>query len=235
MRVACANLEVTCRGRGRPGEIILVGAHYDSVPGSPGADDNASGIGALLEISRAVVGTAPLRTVRCVAFVNEEPPFFFTEDLGSRRYARAARAAGDDIRVMLSLETIGYYSEAAGSQAYPPLLHRFYPDRANFVAFVSNLRSRAALRRVVAAFRAQSDFPVEHAATPGLIPGVSWSDHTSFWQQGYRAVMVTDTALYRYPYYHDAGDTPDKLDFGALARVVDGLSRAVVALAGADS
>lgn len=108
--VACANLEVTCRGRGRPDEIILVGAHYDSVPGSPGANDNASGVAALLEISRALPGAAPLRSVRCVAFVNEEPPFFLTDDMGSRRYARAARAAGDDIRLMLSLETIGYYS-----------------------------------------------------------------------------------------------------------------------------
>ena len=229
--VACANLEVTCRGRSRPDEIVLVGAHYDSVPGSPGADDNASGVAALLEISRAVGAAAPRRTVRCVAFVNEEPPFFLTEDMGSRRYARAARAAGDDIRLMLSLETIGYYSEAAGSQHYPPLLGRFYPDRGNFAAFVSNLRSRAALRRLVAAFRARSDFPVEHAATLALIPGVGWSDHASFWRQGYPAIMVTDTAPYRYPYYHDTEDTPDKLDFDALARLVHGLSQAVVALA----
>jgi Zn-dependent M28 family amino/carboxypeptidase len=233
--VTCANLEVTCRGRSRPEKIILVGAHYDSVPGSPGADDNASGVAALLEISRFVLGAAPAATVRCVAFVNEEPPFFLTEAMGSRRYARAARAAGEDIRLMLSLETIGYYSRTPGSQRYPPLVGRFHPDRADFVAFVSNLRSRAALRRAVAAFRAGSDFPVEHTATFGLIPGVGWSDHASFWREGYRAVMVTDTALYRYPYYHDVEDTPDKLDFEALARVTDGLSRAVASLAGDDS
>lgn len=233
--VTCANLEVTCRGRSRPEEIILVGAHYDSVPGSPGADDNASGVAALLEISRFVLDASPAATVRCVAFVNEEPPFFLTGDMGSRRYARAARAAGEDIRLMLSLETIGYYSRTSGSQRYPPLVGRFRPDRADFVAFVSNLRSRAALRRAVAAFRAGSDFPVEHTATLGLIPGVGWSDHASFWREGYRAVMVTDTALYRYPYYHNVEDTPDKLDFEALARVTDGLSRAVASLAGDDS
>jgi Zn-dependent M28 family amino/carboxypeptidase len=165
-----------------------------------------------------------------VAFVNEEPPFFLTGDMGSAVYAARARERGDDIRLMLSLEAIGYYTDAPGSQQYPPLIGLCYPDRGNFIAFVSNLASRRLLRRTVALFRAHSDFPVEHLAAPSLIPGVSWSDHRSFWRQGYRALMVTDTALYRYPHYHAPDDTPDKLDYDALARIVDGLAGTLVAL-----
>jgi Zn-dependent M28 family amino/carboxypeptidase len=227
----CANLEIARRGTRRPEEIVLVGAHYDSVLGSPGADDNASGVAALLAMSRRFAEAAPARTVRFVAFVNEEPPLYFTRDMGSDVYARAARARGDDIRVMLALETIGYYSGAAGSQHYPPFFRFFFPGRGDFVAFVSNLRSRRLLRRTVRAFRAGSDFPVEHLATPGLVPGAAWSDHRSFWRQGYRALMVTDTAFYRYPHYHSPDDTPDKLDYGALARVAEGLASAVETLA----
>jgi Zn-dependent M28 family amino/carboxypeptidase len=230
--VACANLEVTRAGAGRPNEIILAGAHYDTVIGSPGADDNASGVAALLEVSRCLAGEELERTVRFVAFANEEPPFFATPRMGSAVYARAARARRDDIRLMLSLETIGYHREEPGSQRYPPLLGLFYPGRANFIAFVANLRSRHLLRQAVQAFRTHSDFPVQGLATLGVIPGVAWSDHLSFWRQGYRALMVTDTAFYRYPHYHTAEDTPDKLTYDALARVTNGLCRAVAALAG---
>jgi len=231
----CANLEIARRGASHPEEIVLVGAHYDSVIGSPGADDNASGVAALLALSGQLAEAEPGRTVRFVAFVNEEPPLYATRDMGSHVYARAARARGDDIRLMISLETIGYYSEVAGSQRHPPLLGFFFPDRANFVAFVSNLRSRRPLRRAVDAFRARSDFPVERLATPGLVPGVGWSDHRSFWQAGYHALMVTDTAFYRYPHYHSPDDTPDRLDYGALARVADGLADAIDVLAAGDA
>jgi Zn-dependent M28 family amino/carboxypeptidase len=227
----CANLEVTRSGTKVPSEIILVGAHYDSVLGSPGADDNGSGVAALLEMSRYFAGEAPERTVRFVAFVNEEPPFFSTRRMGSDVYARAARARGDDIRLMMCLETIGYHREEPGSQRYPPLFGLFYPARGNFIAFVANLSSRKRLRQAAQAFRAHSDFPVEALATFGLIPGVAWSDHLSFWRQGYRALMVTDTAFYRYPHYHMPEDTPDQLTYDALARVTAGLCRVVAALA----
>ncbi|MBI1958107.1 MAG: M28 family peptidase [Candidatus Rokubacteria bacterium] len=229
--IPCANLEVTRAGVRKPEEIILVGAHYDTVIGSPGANDNASGVTALLEMSRCLTDEEPERTIRFVAFVNEEPPFFSTPQMGSDVYARAARSRGDDIRLMMSLETIGYYRDEPGSQHYPPLFGLFYPDRGNFIAFIANLRSRYLLRQVVQAFRAHSDFPVEGLATVRLIPGVAWSDHLSFWRQGYRALMVTDTAFYRYPHYHMAQDTPDKLTYDALARVTAGLSRTVAALA----
>jgi Zn-dependent M28 family amino/carboxypeptidase len=229
--VRCENLEVEIAGAQRAREIVLAGAHYDTVEGSPGADDNASGVAGLIEIARLLRAARPQRTLKLVAFVNEEPPFFPSGAMGSGVYARAARARGDDIRLMLSLEMLGCYRDAPGSQAYPPFLKRFYPERGNFIAFVSNLRSRRALAEFTRAFRAASDFPAERLAAPALVPGVSWSDQLSFWRAGYRALMVTDTAFYRYPHYHRPTDTPERLDYPRMARVVEGLARALGALA----
>jgi Zn-dependent M28 family amino/carboxypeptidase len=230
--IECENLEVVIEGSARAGEIILAGAHYDTVEDSPGADDNASGVAGVIEIGRLLRGTRYARTVKLVAFVNEEPPFFFWGEMGSKVYAEAARKRGDDIRVMLSLEMLGCYSEAPGSQAYPPLLRWFYPDRGNFIALVSNLRSRRALRELAAAFRAHSDFPVKTLASPAFVPGVAWSDQLSFWRQDYPAVMVTDTAFYRNRHYHGPGDTPDTLRYPEMAQVVEGLAKSIAALAG---
>jgi Zn-dependent M28 family amino/carboxypeptidase len=199
--------------------------------GSPGANDNASGVAALLEISRMFQMVEPVLSVRFVAFVNEEPPFFLTSQQGSVVYAQAARRRDEDIRLMASLETIGCYSDTPGSQIYPPLFSLFYPNRGNFLGIVVDFRSRTALRRLAAAFRAHSDFPLQTASTFRFIPGVSWSDHRSFWRQGYRAVMVTDTAPYRYPHYHAASDTPDKLAYPELTRVTLGLFAAFAELA----
>lgn len=229
--VRSANLEITRRGSVRPEEIILIGAHYDSVRGSPGANDNGSGVAALLELSRLAASIQPGSTLRFVAFVNEEPPFFFFGQMGSMHYARAARQRGDDIRVMISLETIGYYSDVPGSQSYPPSFRYFFPDRANFIGFVSNFRSRKVLRRLALAYRAATVFPMQHVATFAAIPGVAWSDHLSFWRQRYRAVMINDTAFYRYPWYHTAEDTAEKLNYAEFARMTIGLSKALSALA----
>jgi Zn-dependent M28 family amino/carboxypeptidase len=229
--IRCANLEVTRRGGVRKGEILLIGAHYDSVVGSPGANDNASGVASLLEISRIFTDIDPAMTVRFVAFVNEEPPFFRSMQQGSMVYAAAARQREDDIRLMASLETIGWYSDEPGSQGYPPLFGLFYPASANFLGIVSDFRSRTVMQQLAAAFRAHSDFPLETAATFRFIPGVSWSDHRSFWRQGYPAVMITDTAFYRYRHYHADTDTPDKLNYPALAEVTRGLTSAFAALA----
>jgi Zn-dependent M28 family amino/carboxypeptidase len=217
--IRCANLVTMREGSARQTEILLLGAHYDSVKGSPGANDNASGVAALLEISRMFQKVEPVLSVRFVAFVNEEPPFFMTSQQGSMVYALAARRRGEDIRLMASLETIGCYSDEPGSQIYPPLFSLFYPDRGNFLGMVSDFRSRAALQRLAAAFRAHSDFPLQTVSTFRFVPGVSWSDHLSFWRRGYRAVMVTDTAPYRYPHYHAASDTPDKLAYAELPQV----------------
>jgi Zn-dependent M28 family amino/carboxypeptidase len=232
--VESINLEVTRTGSRFPDEIILVGAHYDSVRGSPGANDNGTGVAALLELSRLFATSSPDRTLRFVAFVNEEPPFFYWGSMGSMVYAKAARKRGDDIRLAISLETIGYYSEEPGSQRYPPFFRFFYPDRGNFIAFVSNLRSRASMKRALRAFKAFSDLPTESVATFEFIPGINWSDHLSFWRQGYPAMMITDTAPYRYPHYHASSDTPDKIDYPSLARVTEGLGGMVRVLGEGD-
>ena len=230
MGVKSENLEVRRTGKTKPEEIILVGAHYDTVRGTPGADDNASGIAALLELTRLFATAETERTLRFVAFVNEEPPFFFWSQMGSGVYAEAAKVRGDNIRLMISLEMLGSYSEKPGSQGYPPLFRHFYPDRANFIAMISNRASRKELQQMVAAFKSRSDFPVESLATFEIIPGVAWSDHLSFWRAGYPAIMVTDTAFYRSVAYHTADDTPEKLNYPAMARVVDGLFHALTAL-----
>ena len=228
--VQCANLECCSEGSTRKDMTILIGAHYDSVSGAPGADDNGSGVAALLVLSDLFSSMRPQTNLRFVAFVNEEPPFFMTRQQGSRIYAKAARQRGDNIGLAIVLEMLGYYCSEPGSQRYPPFFRYFYPDRGNFIAFVSNFRSRSLMRQLVAAFRASTDFPCQHVATFAQVPGVGWSDHLSFWQQGYRALMITDTAFYRYPYYHTAQDTPDKLDYERFAQVTNGLFRAVYRL-----
>lgn len=225
------NIEATIPGRSRPNEIIVIGGHYDSVLGSPGADDNASGTAGVLELARLLKGHPLDRTVRFVAFANEEPPYFFTEDMGSRRYARAARVRGDTIVAMISMETIGYYSDAPGSQKYPPILGWFYPDRGNFIGIVGNVGSRSLVRRVVKDFRSFASFPSAGSAAPMQIPGISWSDQWSFWKEGYEAVMITDTAPFRNKNYHERSDRPDSLNYDHMARVVDGVALTVESLA----
>lgn len=227
---ACHNIEVEIPGA-RP-EIVLVGAHYDSVFGSPGANDNATGVAALLALARRFAGKTSGQTLRFVAFVNEEPPFFQTKQMGSFVYASRCKARGDKISAMLSLETIGYFSDKPRSQSYPsPGLGLAYPTTANFIGFVGNFGSRALVRRVIGLFRGQKKIPSEGAALPAFIPGVAWSDQWSFWQCGYPAIMVTDTALFRYPHYHDITDTPDKLDYDRFALVVSGLEKTIAELA----
>jgi Zn-dependent M28 family amino/carboxypeptidase len=230
--MACANLQATLPGGAKREQVLLLGAHYDSVAGSPGADDNASGVAALLEIAGLFATTSPNLTVRLVAFVNEEPPFFMTPHQGSAVYAKAARQRGDDIRLMVSLEMLGCYFDIPGSQHYPPLLRWFYPERGDFLALISDFRSLAAARHMARVFRAHSDFPLEYAGLFRWFPGVSWSDHLPFWRQGYPAVMATDTAFHRYSYYHTAEDTPDRVNMPKLAEATVALYRCCAAMAG---
>jgi len=230
---ACANLWVEQRGSTRGEAVILVGAHYDSVPGSPGANDNGTGIALLLEMSRAIKAQSLPRTVRFVAFVNEEPPYFQTEAMGSRIHAARARQRGDRIEAMISLETLGYYADAPGSQRYPWPFGAFYPDAGNFLAVVGNLRSRGLVVGFLRHFMAASDFPVEGVATFERIPGIDWSDHWSFWQEGYPALMLTDTAPFRYPEYHSADDLPDRINAPEFARAAHGIIQAARRMAAA--
>ncbi len=229
--VTAVNLEVEITGSLQPEEIVVVGAHYDTVSGCPGANDNGSGVAALLELARLLGDARPARTIRLVAFANEEPPFFLSRDMGSRHYAKLSRRRQEKVVAMLSLETIGYYRDEPGSQQYPFPFSLFYPDTANFIAFVGNVRSKNLVRRAIGSFRRHARFPSEGIAVPSFIAGVAWSDHWSFWQEGYPAIMVTDTAFYRYAPYHTPADTPEKLDYERMARVVTALARTIEDLA----
>jgi Zn-dependent M28 family amino/carboxypeptidase len=229
--VPVRNLAVEHRAHSASDEILVVGAHYDSVLGCPGANDNGTGVASLIELSRLVTRRDLPRTVRFVLFVNEEPPFFTTGDMGSLRYARRCRERGERIAAMFSLETMGCFLDEEGSQQYPFPFGLFYPSRGNFIAFVGSLSSQRLVRRAVESFRRHASIPAEGAAVPGWVPGVGWSDHWSFWQQGYPAVMVTDTALFRYEHYHAPTDTPGRVRYGHLARVVAGLETVITDLA----
>ena len=224
------NLEGVRQGSRAPEEIVIIGAHYDSAPGTPGANDNATGVAALLELARRFATVQPERTLRFVAFTNEEPPHFQGSTMGSMIYASRCRERGENIVAMLSMETMGCYSDRPGSQQYPAPLDRFYPDTGNFIAFVGNVQSRDLVRRTIGTFRNSTRFPSEGVAAPETLPGIGWSDQWSFWQVGYPGIMITDTAPFRYPHYHHPSDTPDKIDYHRLSRVVTGLNHVVAEL-----
>lgn len=224
-----SNLEAEVVGNVPAESIVVVGAHYDSVAGTVGANDNATGVAAALELARMLQGSRPRRSIRFVFFVNEEPPYFQTEQMGSLIYAHKLRRDKIPVAAMISLETLGYYSDSAGSQKYPAGLGLFYPDRGNFVGFVSNTESRDLVRRAVRQFRKSAQFPSEGIAAPESWPGIGWSDQWSFWQEGCPAIMITDTAVFRYPYYHTVSDTEEKVDFQKLARVVEGVKSVISA------
>jgi len=230
---AVANLFVEQKGSSEPEMILVAGAHYDSAPGTPGANDNGTGVALLLEMARALKDEPLRRTVRYVAFVNEEPPHFFTERMGSRVHARGARRRGENIVAMISLETLGYYTAAAGTQRYPFPFGFFYPRVGNFLAVVGNLRSRGLVVDFLRHFMTASDFPAEGAATFEWVPGINWSDHWSFWKEGYPALMLTDTAPFRYPEYHGSQDLPNRITPAQFARAAHGIIVAIRALAAA--
>jgi Peptidase family M28 len=214
-------------------EVIVVGAHYDSARGTPGANDNASGAAAVIELARLLRdldGTSGKR-IRLVLFVNEEPPYFRTEAMGSLNYARALAERHERVIAMYSLETIGYYSSEPGSQLYPAPFGLIFPDRGDFVAFVGLLGSRPLLQKTMRSFRSHTSFPTIGGVAPSFVPGIAWSDHWAFAAHGFQAVMITDTAPFRYPHYHRPSDTPDKVDAENLARVVKGIERVIRDLA----
>ena len=236
--VRVRNLEVVVPGAGPgAGDVLVVGAHYDSVRGATGANDNGSGVAALIELARLLRERPPSTSpgsgaeIRLVAYVNEEMPWFGTDAMGSLRHARSLARAGRRVTAMLSLETIGYYSDAPGSQRYPAPFSALYPAEGDFIAFVGNLRSRSLVRRAVASFRAHAAFPSEGGAFPDAVKDAGRSDHWAYWQQGWPALMVTDTAPFRYPHYHTLADTPDKIDYERTARVVLGIEAVIRDLA----
>lgn len=216
------NIVATKQGTAYPYEYVLVGAHYDTCF-NVGADDNASGVAGLLELARAFSKQEVKRSIKFVAFVNEEPPFFKTGAMGSMVYARAARAKDEDIIAVLILESVGYYSHKPYSQRYPPLLGLFLPNKGDFIGLVGNFPSQWLLTSVASNFRIHSSLPMEALTLPAFIPAVTFSDHYSFWKEGYPAVMITDTAFYRNPNYHKDSDSYETLDYQAMAELVNGL------------
>ena len=229
----CCNIEAEKKGSKYPQQIIIIGAHYDSAYGTAGANDNASGVAAVLALARCFADSMNVRTLRFVLFANEEPPFYHTNQMGSMVYAKGCRDNGDNIIAMFNLETIGCYSDKPNSQRYPPPFNLVYPATGNFIGFVSNLgSSRKLLHTVIASFRKACLFPSEGGAVPEVIVGINWSDHWSFWQYNYPAIMVTDTAPFRYQYYHSPDDTPDKINYDCMARVVSGLESVIAELDG---
>jgi len=222
-----SNIIVSIPGVKYPDETVIIGAHYDTVYGTPGADDNASAVAVLLEVCRALKSISPGRTLKLIFFFLEEPPVFRTEHMGSYVYAKEAKARNENIKAMICLEMVGYYSDKKDGQTFPlPLMNMMFSTTPNFIAVVGNLKSRNLVDKVKNSLLKVSPIPVETLTSVSFVPGVDLSDHRSFWKMGYPAVMITDTAFYRNPNYHTENDTIDTLDFNTMADLLKGLLQA---------
>lgn len=225
------NIIAELKGQKQPEKILIVGAHYDTVSVTPGADDNASGVAGLLALAKLLSNKNYHKTLQLVAFTLEEPPAFTAGFMGSQIYAKALKQNKELVEGMICLEMIGYFTDAKNSQSYPlPLFKTIYPDRGNFIAFVSNLSSRGFLRQAEFYFKKGSSLPLETLSAPESVPGVDFSDHRSFWEMGYKAIMITDTAFYRNGRYHTPLDKPETLDYRRMTEVVVGLKLAIETL-----
>jgi Zn-dependent M28 family amino/carboxypeptidase len=215
------------------GARIVIGAHHDTAGPYPGADDNASGVAGLLELARLLDGADLSCPVDLVSYPLEEPPYFYTDQMGSAVYARALKKQDVAVRVMLSLEMIGYFTDDPNSQQFPLFVLRpFYPSEGNFIAVVGKWGwgQRRLVRTVRDGMQQATPLPVHSINAPRIVPGIAFSDHLNYWHAGYDAVMITDTAFYRNPHYHSPSDTPETLDYDRMAQVVDGVRGAINAL-----
>lgn len=213
-------------------ERIVIGAHYDTHGALPGADDNASGIAGLIELAYLLDKTKPNLRVDLVAYTLEEPPYFRTKYMGSKVHATHLRQQRVNVRAMISLEMIGYFSDDVGSQNYPSaLLKLIYPTRGNYISVVGNIGEGNLVRKVKRAMQLAAPLPVYSINAPRIIPGIDFSDHQGYWDVGYPALMVTDTAFNRNFNYHTKEDTPQRLDYSRMAQVVEQVFAAVTDLA----
>lgn len=213
-------------------ERIIVGAHYDVAGPFPGADDNASGVAGLIELGRLLAEEELSMGIELVSYPLEEPPYFYTKKMGSYVHAFSLMEQDIDVRAMIALEMIGYFSDKPGSQSYPLFLLRpFYPSTGNFIAVVGNLFQRSVVRTIRDAMKNATPLPVESINAPKLLPGIAFSDHLNYWKAGFKATMITDTAFYRNPNYHSAFDRPETLDYQRMAQVVTGVLSAIKDLA----
>jgi Zn-dependent M28 family amino/carboxypeptidase len=229
--ITATNMIVEQLGTSRPDEIVVLGAHYDTVSSTPGADDNASAVAVMLEVSRLLKGHIGKRTLRCVAFACEEPPYFNLNTMGSQHHAREAAKRRERIVGMLCLEMVGYFRSEPNSQRVPATLprwlHRFFPSTGNFLAAVGNLSSWRLAWSFRRGFKRGSRLPLFSIVLPERIGEIRLSDNSSFWDQGYPALMLTDTSFLRNPHYHQASDTPETLDYGAMTQVTLGVASAL--------
>ncbi|MEN3046480.1 MAG: M20/M25/M40 family metallo-hydrolase [Candidatus Hydrothermales bacterium] len=205
-------------------EIFIIGAHYDSFYDSPGADDNATGVSLLIEIAKSFSNFNFKKDIRFLFFPNEEPPFFASKGMGSEVYAEILTKRKEKVELMISLESIGYYSDEKNSQKYPFPLNFLYPDTANFIGIVSNLRSRFYMKKLSEIFKNNTSIQVQYLAFPPIIPEMNFSDHYPFWKRGTKALLVTDTAFLRNPNYHTKFDLPETIDYKRLFEVYKGIA-----------
>jgi Zn-dependent M28 family amino/carboxypeptidase len=212
------NIECTVPGKSK--DLLIIGAHYDVAGNQPGADDNASGIAGLIELARkfSASKTIPRNTIRLVAYTLEEPPFYATESMGSFHHAKKLKDSGFTVKAMISLEMIGYIGDSL-EQRYPAGIPQDkLPTRGDFLAAVSNLESA----RLTKFFKAVADKAKTLSVIAYNAPfGVDWSDHMNYWKFGFPAFMLTDTAFLRNYAYHTQADTPDRLNYQAMSKVVD--------------
>jgi Zn-dependent M28 family amino/carboxypeptidase len=227
------NIIAELTGGSSPETMLIIGAHYDSVSTTPGADDNASGVAGLLGLARALAGARMERTVRFVAFALEEWPVYRSRNMASYHYALSLKEKNERVDGMICLEMIGYFCDREGCQHYPfPLMNRVFPKTGNFISMVGNMRSKSFTERIAQYFQQGTDLPVVTLNAPAIVIGIDFSDHWSFGKFGYEAFMVTDTAFYRNPHYHGPTDLPDTLDYTRMSKVVEGLTTAIKAWGG---
>ncbi len=212
-------------------ERIVIGAHYDVCEPLPGADDNASGVAGLIELAYLLNKTELPMQVELVAYTLEEPPFFRSEARGSAVHAASLKKQGVQVRAMMSLEMIGYFSDEPNSQSFPnPVLRLFYPSRGNFISIVGNFGQVNLVRKMKRTMQATTSLPVYSINAPGWLPGIDFSDHLNYWKNGFPAVMITDTSFYRNQNYHTAQDTLEKLDYNRMAQVVQAVHATILTL-----
>ncbi len=225
------NLAIEIKGKKSPEEIIIVSAQYDTLPDSPGANNNASGVAVLFQLSNLLRNFTPDKTIRLIDFVNEEDPFFGTEWMGSFRYAENAYQKHENVKIILSIDSIGIYKDEPGSQKLPFPFSLFYPDRGNFLAFIGDFGSRKYMIKATRGFRRGSAFPIKAGVVPKCVKGAAWSDHVSFWKFGYAGMQITDTGAFRSPYHTTKEDTLEKINLDALSRIVIGMYGSITELA----
>jgi hypothetical protein len=217
------NIEIEFSGTVFPSEIVVISAQYDTEPESPGANNNGSGMAVLFQLSDLFKNYHLEKTLRLIAFVNEQQPFAGTDMMGSHLYARRSFELKEDIKVMMSMDALGIYKDSPGTQRLPFPFSLFYPDCGNFLAFIGNLPSRSWVKKVTAGFKKGSSFPIEAGVAPEWVEGVTWSDHRSFYKLGYPGMQITDTGAFRAVSHGTREDTIEKINFDALSRIVVGM------------